>query len=181
MDAQDKDRKELAPRAGDSTDIDVGEKPAQQVVAIRPQERKLHDPDVTLEEYFYYAELTRQEEDTHARNAPKTTLKDILFPSRGEAILVRNPDDDQVGTINTELNLNRAENRVGVSDTEWTNASRALRSATGAAAFYLITTDLLGPFGVGFSIGTMGWGEGIGFFTLFGLMAGVCVSPSTMK
>ena len=26
--------------------------------------------------------------------------------------------------------------------------------------FYLITTDILGPYGVGFSMGTLGWGPG---------------------
>lgn len=178
MDSQEKDRKVTAPRAEGPADIsdepaDISEKPAQRIVAIRPQERKLHDPDVTLEEYMYYAKMTRQEEDTYAAAAPKITFKDVLFPSRGEANLLHDPDSDQVGTIDTEINLNRAENRVGISDTEWTNASRALRSATAAAAFYLITTDLLGPFGIGFSIGTMGYGEGIGFFTLFGALAGV--------
>jgi hypothetical protein len=27
-------------------------------------------------------------------------------------------------------------------------------------AFYLITTDILGPYGVGFAMGTLGWGPG---------------------
>lgn len=26
--------------------------------------------------------------------------------------------------------------------------------------FYLITTDILGPYGIGFSMGTLGWGPG---------------------
>jgi hypothetical protein len=26
--------------------------------------------------------------------------------------------------------------------------------------FYLITTDILGPYGVGFAMGTLGWGPG---------------------
>jgi hypothetical protein len=59
--------------------------------------------------------------------------------------------------------------------------------------FYLITTDILGPYGVGFSMGTLGWGPGknnlpssthprlhhvligftgIAFYTVFGFMAG---------
>jgi hypothetical protein len=41
-----------------------------------------------------------------------------------------------------------ASDRLGVSDDEWTNASRAMRTATWAAVFYLITTDILGPFNV---------------------------------
>lgn len=35
-----------------------------------------------------------------------------------------------------------------------------------------ITTDILGPFAVPFAIGTLGYGPGIGLFTLFGVMAG---------
>ncbi len=38
--------------------------------------------------------------------------------------------------------------------------------------FYLITTDILGPYGVGFALGTLGWGPGIALFTVFGFMAG---------
>jgi hypothetical protein len=45
-----------------------------------------------------------------------------------------------------------------ITDEEWTNASRALRTATRGAIFYLITTDILGPFGLGYAFATMGWG-----------------------
>lgn len=38
----------------------------------------------------------------------------------------------------------------------------------GGAGFYLITTDILGPYGVGFAIGTLGWGPGIVLYTVFG-------------
>lgn len=51
-------------------------------------------------------------------------------------------------------------NRLEISDEEWTNASRAFRTASWGACFYLITTDILGPYGVGFSMGTLGWGPG---------------------
>jgi hypothetical protein len=80
---------------------------------------------------------------------------------------------------------------LSITEAEWTNASRAFRTATWAACFYLITTDILGPFGIGyavvfvllsfypavadhqsFSIGTLGWGPGVALFTVFGLMAG---------
>ena len=38
--------------------------------------------------------------------------------------------------------------------------------------FYLITTDILGPYGVGYAMGTLGWGPGIALYTVFGFMAG---------
>ncbi len=147
--------------------------------AIRPQERALHDTNVTLEEYMFYAERTRAEEDAGAADAPGLTLMDVLFPSRGKARQLESSSSDEKigvhssGPKHTEVNLSNAAERAQISDVEWTNASRALRSASAAACFYLITTDILGPFGVGFSIGTMGWGEGIGLFTVFGLCAGL--------
>jgi len=39
------------------------------------------------------------------------------------------------------------------------------------SVFYLITTDILGPFGVAFSLATLGWGPGIALYTVFGIMA----------
>lgn len=59
-----------------------------------------------------------------------------------------------------------------MSDEEWTNASRAFRTATAGSAFYLITVDILGPYGIGFSLSTLGWGPGIALYTVFGFMAG---------
>ena len=47
--------------------------------------------------------------------------------------------------------------RISVSDEEWMNAQRAVRQASGAACFYLITTDILGPFGLAYSFATVGW------------------------
>lgn len=54
---------------------------------------------------------------------------------------------EKPGHANT--NLAREDARINITDAEWTNANRAFRTATWAACFYLITTDILGPFGVG--------------------------------
>lgn len=150
-------------------------------VAIRPQERLLHDPDVTFEEYMYYAAKSRAEEDASVRSGPaasdkaKTTLMDIFLPSARGGIreLKGAAVTDGSGGAMRELNLSDPQVRATISDEEWTNASRALRTATTAACFYLITTDILGPFGVGFALGTMGWGEGISLYTIFGACAGL--------
>ncbi|KAL6796530.1 transmembrane amino acid transporter protein [Trichoderma sp. SZMC 28012] len=143
--------------------------------AIRPQHRPLHDSSVTLEEYMYYAEKTRAEEDAVAATKPPTTFMELIFPSKGTARRIEGfKPTEKEAKENPPANPNAAAsgNKLLITDLEWTNASRALRSASAAACFYLITTDILGPFGVGFSIGTMGWGEGIGLFTLFGICAG---------
>lgn len=150
-------------------------------VAVRPQERLLHDPNVTFEEYMYYAAKSRGEEDASIRPGPaapdkaKTTFMDVFLPSArgGVRELKGAAAADGTGGVLREMNLSDAQVRATISDEEWTNASRALRTATAAACFYLITTDILGPFGVGFALGTMGWGEGIGLYTVFGACAGL--------
>lgn len=114
-------------------------------VAIKPQQRLLHDPNVTFEEYLYYAERTRAEEDRlAAANPPRVTLKSIFIPSTSQGVI----SEGAAGSWNavTELNLSDPAVRATISDEEWTNASRALRTASAAACFYLITTDILGPF-----------------------------------
>ena len=107
-------------------------------VAFRPQDRALYDHNVTLEEYMYYASKTRAEEAANAAQAPKTTLRDILFPSGGKPHLASTESTGALDQLR-DVNLNKAENRTAVSPMEWTNASRALRSASAAAAFYLIS------------------------------------------
>jgi hypothetical protein len=124
--------------------------------AVRPQHRKLHDPNVTFEEYYYYAKLTRAEEENHPNNDKERGWLSILIPSKSDGgvkpVSVNMTEDAKT------LNGADAQGSMGISDEEWTNASRALRTATRGAIFYLITTDILGPFGLGFAFATMGWG-----------------------
>lgn len=134
---------------------------------IKPQVRRLHDPAVTFEEYHYYARRTREEEKHF--ESPKLRWREIINRST-------NKDAPQIdaGTDGKVPKDNFAdkENRLHITDEEWTNASRAMRTASWGAAFYLITTDILGPYGVGFAMGTLGWGPGIALYTVFGFMAG---------
>jgi hypothetical protein len=142
-------------------------------VAFRPQDRLLHDPRVTFEEYMYYAALSRAEEDASAASKPKIGLADVLLPSRNGGVRELKGSATSSSEAIHELNLSDPRVRATISDEEWTNASRALRTATAAACFYLITTDILGPYGVGFALGTMGWGQGFGLYTIFGACAGL--------
>lgn len=80
---------------------------------------------------------------------PKNISGDVVQTSTSdsrEKIIQENSS----GKSSTERNVHDmdAADRGGVSDDEWTNASRAMRTATWAAVFYLITTDILGPFNV---------------------------------
>jgi len=135
---------------------------------IRPQARKLHDSAVSFEEYHYYALKTREEE----RNvqAPRTDWREILLRKKpanelaADSSGARGGDEEKHGHVSTavgKVNLADPQARLQVSDQEWTDASRAFRTASWGACFYLITTDILGPYGVGFAIGTLGWGPGI--------------------
>ena len=104
---------------------------------IKPQARKLHDPDVTLEEYHYYALRTREEEMT--LESPKLQWRGLLSRTpkshSGDADVngERDPAKNVVG-----VNLANRESRLEISDEEWTNASRAFRTASWGAAFYLV-------------------------------------------
>ena len=149
---------------------------------IKPQMRKTHDPAVLFEEYNYYAHKAREEERTV--EAPMTNWRALLSRKKQTS----NNSDDAAAHMPSEEELGSRANRLEITDEEWTNASRAFRTASGGACtynisiasysglitvgFYLITTDILGPFPVAFSLGTLGWGPGIGFYTLFGFFAG---------
>jgi hypothetical protein len=63
------------------------------------------------------------------------------------------------------------ESITAVSQSEWTTAARATRTATWSAVFYLITTDILGPGSVPWSLSQMGWTPGILLYTIFGTAA----------
>lgn len=145
----------------------------QQVVQstyIKPQARLLHDPAVTFEEYRYYARRTREQEK-HLES-PKLRWREIINRTKKEDAPAIDAGADHKERKVSEVNFAREGNRLQITDEEWTNASRAMRTASSGAAFYLITTDILGPYGVGFAMGTLGWGPGIALYTVFGFMAG---------
>ncbi|KAI1270978.1 transmembrane amino acid transporter protein-domain-containing protein [Xylaria sp. FL0933] len=123
-----------------------------------PRQRKVHDSSVTFEEYYYYAQRTREEQ--LLLEAPEWQWR-TLFASRK-----KHPDADHGADHHDEVRSGEL-----VTDEEWVYASRAFRTASWGAVFYLITTDILGPFAVPFAIGTLGYGPGIGIFTAFGIVS----------
>lgn len=112
----------------------------------------LHDPMVKFEEYFFYAQKTRASErdvPTQKRGITRfipgmqTGLESTPGNTELKELPVEYPDDKTGATIQGR----RRSNVVGiVDDEEWLRASRAARTATWGAVFYLITTDILGPF-----------------------------------
>lgn len=125
-------------------------------IHTRPQDRPVHDPSVTFEEYHYYAQLTRAEEENLPDHDKERGLLSLIFPSKSDAGVQQsnNSNVKNIAGPNTSGPLVAS----AITEQEWTNASRALRTATRGAIFYLITTDIMGPFGLPYAIGTLGWG-----------------------
>jgi hypothetical protein len=125
-----------------------------------------HDNSVTFYEYKYYAELTRAEQDSG--NVPTTGSGEhgMLPTTMGTPARAERASDHEGSQAAIP-----ASNPHIISDDEWMTASRAIRTATWLSVFYLITTDILGPYGVPFAIGTLGWGPGMALYAVFGILA----------
>lgn len=157
------DTKEKIP-----TEVEEGVQPPAYDVdsagPVPPRLRALHDRNVTFQEYQYYARLTREEQDALPPAQAGKNLLAYIVPNLQKSALT------EVETV--EVNTSSGDNRKRITDEEWVNASRALRTATAGAVFYLITTDILGPFGLPYAFATTGWGPGVALYTVFGVMAG---------
>jgi hypothetical protein len=145
---------------------------------IAPCDRPAYDKSVTLEEYMYYAKTTRQEEkDTPLSPAQSDSFLSQIFHRKtvDDAAATPSGTESPNGAHESNISQNSAsDGRARISPDEWRDASRLMRTASWGAGFYLITTDILGPYGVGFAIGTLGWGPGIVLYTVFGFLAGYC-------
>ena len=104
---------------------------------IKPQGRKTHDPDVRFEEYFYYAQRTREEEKT--LESPQLNWREILLRKKNEHD-VRNSNGAHQHHLAEKDFANRT-NRLEISDEEWTNASRAFRTASWGACKWTMRVD----------------------------------------
>jgi hypothetical protein len=129
--------------------------------AVPPHHKRAHDPTVTFEEYYHYAKLTRADQEIRYSANPTVVDSDNVV----------NGNEKEPSEKKTHIHDADHSERLNISGEEWAMASRAVRTATWLSVFYLITTDILGPFGVAFSIATLGWGPGIALYTVFGVMA----------
>lgn len=132
----------------------------------------INDPKVSFEEYLYYASITRAEERAEFAATPKEkkTLKGMIKNRFHRAppgpVATSSPPaaagDEKVALDGDEKTAKRdlspaldADAAVAlrhytdpshVSDEEWKTLSRGIRTAGWSTCFYLITTDILGPF-----------------------------------
>lgn len=119
------------------------------------------DPTVTYEEYVYWAKIEREmevEENQVFQAEHGSPLKDSIknamtkggrakAKEEKEARLqtLAHLDEKQPGGVITDVDSGApAQSALKVSDAEWRNAARALRTASWGQMFFLITTDILG-------------------------------------
>ena len=113
----------------------------------RPAARKLHDPSVTFEEYMHYAAITRAD-DRHINVAQTDTALSVAgLKGLNPFAKKREPAVETVTQLNEKTNSSSPDRQpYEITEEEYIQASRAVRTATWGAVFFLITTDILGPF-----------------------------------
>ncbi|KAF9877246.1 transmembrane amino acid transporter [Colletotrichum karsti] len=145
----------------------------------------LHDPNVTFEEYLYWASITRAEEkeanERYVQARGPVTLKSVVkdrFRKGDEhgKFELGNLGGVSVAGVEksgSDKTLTPADEGVvgTVTPEEWKRASRAMRTAGWGAIFYLITTDILGPGSTPWAFAQMGYGPGVALYTVFGVMS----------
>lgn len=143
---------------------------------------KLFDPSITFEEYHYYAKLERQyEKSIESQKNAVVSLVSVLVgkhfkkkdreeqvAQRTGSLSVEHPVTEKTGS-DSEANVTTGTGVV--SDEEWHTAARAGRTATWGAVFYLITTDVLGPYSVPWAFTQLGYGPGVALYTVFAAFA----------
>jgi hypothetical protein len=124
------------------------------------------DPTILFEGYLHYAKITRREE----REAEKAIEKKWSFKrmiknrfSKGQTGTVIEVAVRQLSELDGEKNEETTVERRDpfdafnnltyshpshVSDAEWKALSRGVRTVGWSTCFYLITSDIIGPFGI---------------------------------
>lgn len=121
---------------------------------------KIHDPNVSFEEYLHFAQETRAWENNSANTAilsgptrPKAAFRHHFgLKEKTDYTTTEDPSIDNVVAIDKvsvakDTEIDHPVPSI-ISDDEWETAARAGRTATWGAVFFLLTTDILGPFPV---------------------------------
>ena len=150
------------------------------------------DPTVSFEEYRYWAKVEREME-AEEHKARQLRLKNTSFMGKMKEYFSNSPYEDTTKAIDNSSSgddMPYDEKMKGVTtvgsgdvnplapsethayDAEWRRAARALRTAGWGTMFWLITTDILGWGATPYVFSSVGYGEGVGLFIVFGLAAG---------
>lgn len=132
------------PRMGSSAGIGFGDTSE----ITRSAVQKLHDSSISFEEYMHYAAVTRADDRTvvpvHTDSVYTVSSLKALNPfAKKTQAFTTEAEVNEKGT--TSSSPDRAQPFV-IAEEDYIRASRAVRTATWGAVFFLITTDILGPF-----------------------------------
>ncbi|MCJ1260427.1 hypothetical protein MMC22_000288 [Lobaria immixta] len=105
-----------------------------------PPVQKMHDDNVTFEEYLHYASITRADTQRGATH-------DVAQVEGQRYLQHQEPSEKEKETGRSGANT--TSRTLSIPDEEYIQASRAGRTASWGAVFYLITTDVLGPYSTG--------------------------------
>jgi hypothetical protein len=134
-----------------------------------------HLPDGTtpnLETYMYYAKIQRDKEALSAKN----DAEDSHWGGLISRIFKRSQESDKRSVASAHSPRDVAPSSEEgdpalVTAGEYRAASGALRTATWGSVFYLITTDILGPYSTPWAFQQVGYGPGVACFFVFGILA----------
>lgn len=142
--------------------------PDRPATFIHPSQRKTFDKDVTIEEYLHYAKLTRaeeEEENAKFRAKEKAGFLQNVFQRRDKESVspppvmpesaISNGSSEKDLHVDKEKGERRSSSRghLIITNDEWANAARAMRTASAYASWCLIVIDIIGPYGVAFAMG----------------------------
>lgn len=119
---------------------------------------------VVFEEYLHYAALQRRAELID----PKAETSGNQAPAKRDGIAWLSKMSDHKGTnVNIDPNREHVDIPMTAEEEERAAASRSMRLASWVSIFYLITTDILGPFNAPFAISQVGWVPGKKVFFIY--------------
>ncbi|KAJ5623814.1 hypothetical protein N7510_000123 [Penicillium lagena] len=140
------------------------------------------DSTVTFEEFAYWAEIERADEQERNRQyvekrGPMSVAKMLKGRfSHGihheeqkerEKAAQESSDGDHKGPAVVQ------QTDLTVTDEEWKTAARALKTASWGTVFFLITTDILGWSSCPYAFSTVGYGPGVALYVIFSIAAGI--------
>lgn len=110
-----------------------------------------HDPPL-FEDYLYFAAIQRRLEASDG-------AEHLAEPAEVKRNWLTNLSEHKGRNVNVDVR-GADDREMTTQESERANAARALRLASWASVFYLITTDILGPFNAPFAISQVGWAPG---------------------
>jgi hypothetical protein len=116
------------------------------------------NPVPQFEDYLHYAALQRLAEET-----TDTPADEDKEQPQGKSNWFTRFSDHKGQNVNIDVRSVENPAPPTADELERENTSRALRLASWSTVFYLITTDILGPFNAPYAIAQVGWVPGIKF------------------